>query len=122
MQRKLTMRTLSITLLTLAGQAFAFPDVDVNGSERMRLLPGDDYCFAIVEIKNRFGVYNRVETMETEHGKVQFKYTTIGSHNETDHDIIEEFRLPDGVIADPPYLELPDGDTGHICLVEYFGF
>lgn len=91
------------------------------GLERMKLLPGDDRCFAIVEIENRVGLYNRVESLETEHGVVSIQYETVGGHNATDFDLVDVVDLPAGVAAHPMHIDLPDGDTGAVCLMEYLG-
>jgi hypothetical protein len=91
------------------------------GLERMRLLPGEGPCFAIVSIENRMGRYNAVETLETDHGVVSIRYETVGNHNATDHDLVDVVDLPPGVAANPMHIDLPDGDTGYVCLMEYLG-
>ena len=88
---------------------------------RMTLHPGDGMCFATVSIENRVGIYHNVETLETEHGPVSIRYETIGNHNATDHDLVDVVDLPAGVAANPMHLDLPDGETGYICLMEYLG-
>ena len=91
------------------------------GWERMSLIPGEGPCFALVAIENRMGRYNAVEALETEHGDVSIRYETIGNHNATDHDLVDVVDLPPGVAANPMHIDLPDGDTGYICLMEYLG-
>ena len=91
------------------------------GLERMTLNTSDGACFAIIAIENRMGRYTAIETLDTEHGTVSVSYETIGNHNATDHDLVEVVDLPDGVAADPMFIELPDGETGFICLMEYLG-
>ena len=91
------------------------------GLERMSLLPGEGSCFAVVAVENRMGRYTAVESMETEHGPVSIQYETVGNHNATDHDLVDVVDLPAGVAATPMHLDLPDGETGYICLMEYLG-
>lgn len=105
---------LAAILAIAATPALAWP-------ERMSLLPSNGACFAIIAIENRMGRYTAVETLETEHGPVSISYETIGGHNATDHDLVDVVDLPDGVAADPMFIELPDGETGFICLMEYLG-
>jgi hypothetical protein len=93
----------------------------IAGFERMRLLPGEGPCFALVSIENRMGRYSAVETLETDHGPVSISYETIGNHNATDHDLVDVVDLPPGVAANPMHIDLPDGDTGYVCLMEYLG-
>jgi hypothetical protein len=88
---------------------------------RMTLHPGEGVCFAVVSIDNISGVYNETERLETEHGPVSIRYETVGSHNATDHDLVDVVDLPAGVAANPMHLDLPDGETGYICLMEYLG-
>jgi hypothetical protein len=78
-------------------------------------------CFAVVVIENRAGVYNRDEALQTDQGLVVVRYQTVGGHNETDADLVDVVSLPDGVMADPMHIALPDGDTGRICLMEWLG-
>ena len=95
---------------------------EVAGFEpRMALHPGDGACFAMISIDNRFGVYNETERLETEHGTVSIRYETVGGHNATDHDLVDVMDLPAGVAANPMHIDLPDGETGYICLMEYLG-
>lgn len=89
--------------------------------KRMSLLPADGPCFAIVSIENTYGMYRAIETLETEHGPVSIQYHTIGNHNATDHDLVDVVDLPPGVAANPMHIDLPDGDTGFVCLMEYLG-
>lgn len=105
-------RTLAFCILAAPAQA---------GLERMTLLPGDGPCFAVVQIENRMGRYTAVETLETEHGAVSLRYETIGSHNATDHDLVDVVDLPFGVAARPMHMDLPDGETGTVCLMKYLG-
>lgn len=88
----------------------------------MSLAPGDGPCFAFVEIVNRYGLYIRDETLQTEHGPVVLHYQTVGGHNATDFDLVDVVSLPDGVMADPMHLDLPDGETGRVCLMDFLGF
>lgn len=108
------MRRLAAILALCATPAYA-------GLERMTLLPGDDRCFAIVEIENRVGRYTRVEHLETERGTVSIQYETVGGHNPTDHDLVDVVDLPPNVAAHPMHISLPDGDFGHVCLMVYVG-
>ena len=78
-------------------------------------------CFAVVVIENRRGLYNRDETLETARGPVTLHYRTVGGHNAVDSDVVEVVSLPPGVIADPMRLDLPDGDTGQVCLLDWIG-
>jgi hypothetical protein len=94
---------------------------EMPSHKRMALLPGDDRCFAYVEIDNIAGVYNADETLSTEHGDVVINYTTVGGHNPTDHDRASVVSLPSEVVAVPFDLEIPDGDKGSICLMHYVG-
>ncbi len=88
---------------------------------RMSLEPGTGSCFAFVVIENRLGVYIRDETLETERGPVVLHYETVGGHNATDFDLVDVVSLPDGVMADPVHLDLPDGETGRVCLRDWVG-
>lgn len=88
---------------------------------RMSLEGGAGACFAVVVIENRIGVYNRDETLTTAHGPVTLHYHTVGGHNATDADQVQVVSLPDGVMADPMWMDLPDGDTGRVCLMEWLG-
>lgn len=78
-------------------------------------------CFAMVVIENLSGVYNRDETLQTDHGAVTLHYHTVGGHNATDADQVAVVALPDGVTADPMQMALPDGQTGRVCLMEWIG-
>lgn len=89
--------------------------------KRMTLHPGDGVCFAVVHIENRMGRYTAVETLETEHGPVSIRYETIGGHNATDFDLVDVVDLPPGVAANPMHIDLPDGETGRVCLMEWSG-
>lgn len=91
------------------------------GIERMSLLPGDGPCFAVVAVENRMGRYTAVESLDTEHGTVSIRYETVGGHNATDFDLVDVVDLPAGVAANPMHIDLPDGETGYICLMEYLG-
>ena len=86
----------------------------------MRLLPGEGPCFALVSIENRMGRDSAVETLETEHGPEANSDETVGKHNATDHDLVDGMDLPPGVAANPMHIDLPDGATGYVCLMEYF--
>jgi hypothetical protein len=88
---------------------------------RMSLDGPAGICFAVVVIENRLGVYNRDETLETDHGPVVLHYHTVRGHQPGDDDEIAVVSLPDGVMADPMQMDLPDGDTGRICLMEWLG-
>jgi hypothetical protein len=90
-------------------------------SSRMSLAGPTRHCFAVVVIENRLGVYNRDETLETGRGPVVINYRTVGGHNLTDADQVQVLSLPDGVMADPTQIDLPDGATGRICLMEWIG-
>lgn len=107
-------RMLTAILALCAAPAWA-------GLERMSLHPGDGRCFAVVSIENRVGRYTAVESLETEHGIVSIRYETIGGHNPEDHDLVDVVDLPAGVAAAPMHIDLPDGDTGTVCLMEWFG-
>ena len=101
----------------------AFADVDDVGAyhKRMTLMPADDRCFAIVRIVNKAGVYNNVERLATDKGAVSVQYATVGGHNPEDHDLVDVLELPEGVVAHPLHIDLPDGDIGYICLMVYQG-
>lgn len=90
-------------------------------ASRMSLHGPDGHCFAVVVIENRLGTYNRDETLATDHGAVVVNYTTVGGHQPGDDDQVSVVSLPDGVMADPMHIALPDGDTGRICLLEWIG-
>jgi hypothetical protein len=90
-------------------------------TSRMSIEPGTGPCFAVVVIENRAGVYIRDETLKTERGPVVLHYETVGGHNATDFDLVDVVSLPDGVMADPVHLDLPDGETGRVCLIEWIG-
>jgi hypothetical protein len=87
----------------------------------MTIAPGTGTCFAVVVIENRMGVYIRDEVLDTSRGPVVMRYVTVGGHNATDADKIDVVSLPDGVMADPVQLDLPDGETGRVCLMEWIG-
>lgn len=108
------MRILAAALCLLSPAALA-------QMPRMELLPDNGACFAVIKVENRAGFYNLPETFVTEHGSVTVKYQTIGGHNATDFDLIDVVDLPDGVLASPMHIDLPDGDTGFICLIRYLG-
>lgn len=78
-------------------------------------------CFAVVVIENRAGTYNADEAMDTIHGPVVLRYHTVGGHNALDADEVSVVSLPDGVVAEPSFMALPDGDTGLVCLLEWVG-
>lgn len=88
---------------------------------RMTLDGPSGHCFAVVVIENRVGLYTRDETLETVHGAVVINYHTVGGHNAIDADQVQVIALPDGVMAEPMRMDLPDGDTGRICLMEWLG-
>ena len=88
---------------------------------RMTVEEGAGPCFAVIYIVNRVGVYDADETLPTIHGAVTVHYDTVGGHNATDADLIDVVSLPDGVMADPMRMALPDGETGRICLMEWLG-
>ncbi|NJL70362.1 MAG: hypothetical protein HC888_01530 [Candidatus Competibacteraceae bacterium] len=88
---------------------------------RMSLAGPDGPCFAVVVVENRYGVYDRDETLQTVHGPVTVRYDTVGGHNATDADKVTVLALPDGVTADPMRMDLPDGETGRVCLMEWLG-
>ena len=88
---------------------------------RMAVAPGEDPCFAVIKIENRFGLYNQTETLATSEGPVSVAYTTVGGHNADDHDKVAVVDLPSHVMAAPPELDIPDGDTGSICLMKWIG-
>lgn len=100
--------------------AFALPAAAQDA--RMSLSGPEGICFAVVVIENRFGLYNRDETLQTDHGAVTLNYRTVRGHQPGDDDEISVMSLPDGVSADPMMLTLPDGETGQVCLMEYLGF
>lgn len=108
-------RMAALVILT-ATQAGA--DAGYYNKTRMTLLPAQDACFAVIEIKNTVGNYNETETLTTAFGDVLVQYTTIGGHNPDDHDLVDVADLPNGVMAVPLSMSLPDGDTGYICLLE----
>mgnify|MGYP007077387089 CR=1 FL=1 len=101
--------------------AVLLPSAASAGLERMTLLPGDGACFAVVSIENRAGRYTAVETLATNHGAVSIRYETVGGHNPEDHDLVDVVDLPSGVSANPMHIDLPDGDTGFVCLMEWQG-
>lgn len=110
------LRSLSLAIIGLAG-------VPSHAQEpRMSLAGPDGHCFAVVLIENRAGSYNRDETLETPHGTVVVNYRTVGGHQPGADDQVQVMELPDGVTAVPMRMDLPDGDTGRICLMEYLGF
>ena len=86
---------------------------------RMSLEGPNGTCFAVVVIENRAGTYNRDEVLDTPRGPVVMRYVTVGGHNATDADQVDVVSLPDGVMADPMHLDLPDGQTGRVCLMEW---
>ena len=81
----------------------------------------DGICFAVVVIENRFCPYNRDEALQTDHGPVVLHYRTVRGHKPGDDDEITVVSLPDGVMADPMQMALPDGQTGRVCLMEWIG-
>lgn len=115
------MKTLPLLITALSFLAFEALAEPVSFGSRYRLLPGDGACYTYLEVENRFGPYNFIETFETDLGPVTVKYETVGGHNPTDHDLIDVLATPDGVLARPMHIDLPDGDTGLICLMEYIG-
>lgn len=113
----LVMIIIGLWILALA----IYPREASAGLERMSILPGDGACFALVSIENRAGRYTAVESLETSHGVVSIRYETVGGHNATDFDLVDVVDLPAGVAAHPMHIDLPDGDTGLVCLMEYLG-
>ena len=103
----------ALALLLAATPALA--DLAPSAS-RMTLLPGNGECFAIVEIDNRAGVYNRDEVIDLPEGPLVIHYKTNGGHNAEDFDEVTVLAVPAGVKAFPMYIALPDGDQGHVCL------
>lgn len=99
----------------------ALADIDDGFSKRMSLLPGDGYCVGIIKVVNLVGVYNETEHLEIDEGTVSVEYETVGGHNPTDDDLVRVVALPEGVLARPMDMALPDGDTGHICLLRWIG-
>lgn len=87
-----------------------------TGGTRMTLQPGHGDCFAVVEVRNLVGTYNQIETLDTAHGPVSVRYTTVGGHRPGDDDLIDVASLPSNVLAVPLHMALPDGETGRICL------
>lgn len=114
----MTARVLALPLIFAASSALGQTGAEWN-APRMSLLPGDSTCFAVVAVENRFGMYVAVEALETQHGVVSLSYQTIGGHNAADHDLVDVVDLPPGVVAIPMHLDLPDGETGFFCLMEY---
>lgn len=111
---------LTLSAALLAGGATA--EAYWPQASRMTLHPaGGDPCFAVVRIENRRGGYFATETLQTVHGPVLISYTTRGGHNATDDDFVTVVRLPDGVAAVPFTMDLPDDETGEICLMIYQG-
>lgn len=108
-------------LLTLTATIASAQDGSEWPHKRMSLLPGEGDCFALIEVENLRGYYRDVEVLQTKHGPVSVRYDTIGGHNATDHDLVDVMDLPYGVAANPMHIELPDGSTAHICLMEYLG-
>jgi hypothetical protein len=104
--------------IVIAALAFSLP---AFAQDRMSLTPGTASCFAVVSIENRAGTYNADEALETIHGPVVLHYETIGGHNALDADEVSVVSLPDGVVAEPSFMALPDGETGRVCLLEWVG-
>ena len=115
------MKYLATTIAACVCAASVGAEVLPSASSRMTLLGESGACFAVVEIDNLLGTYNRVETITTEYGDVLIRYETIGGHNPTDDDIVTVVDLPPGVAADPMEMKLPDGDKGQVCLMESVG-
>lgn len=84
--------------------------------QRMWLEPARDRCFAVVRITDISGTYNESETLETEHGPVVIRYTTVGTHS-FDPDFVDVLSTPPGVVAVPVSLKLVDGPNNEICLI-----
>ena len=105
----------------LASLAFALPAA-ADPAPRMSLAGPEGTCFAVVVIENRLGVYNRDETLQTDHGPVTLHYHTVRGHQPGDDDEVAVVSLPDGVTADPMRMTIPDGETGWVCLMEWLGF
>jgi len=110
-----------LTSVTLCAALPAHADVMSYLYSRMALVPPEEPCVALIEVKNKHGTYNRTEVLETVVGPVSVKYETVGGHNPTDHDLVEVVDMPEGVMAAPPHMELPDGETGYICILEWSG-
>lgn len=110
----------TLPALTLCAALPAQAEVLGSGFTRMQLVPPEPPCIALIEVVNKHGTYNAVETLQTRVGPVSVRYTTVGGHNPTDHDLVEVVDMPLGLMAAPPYMELPDGDTGYICILEGF--
>lgn len=111
--KKIIALALEIIVLTAPAQA---------QDPRMSLSGPTGSCFAVVVIENRAGSYNRAESLDTPHGPVVLNYRTVGGHNAMDADQVQVLSLPDGVLADPMDMALPDGETGRVCLMEFLGF
>jgi hypothetical protein len=88
---------------------------------RMHLEGATGDCFAVVVINNTSGRYNSDEALDTTRGTVVLRYHTVGGHNATDADEVTVVSLPDGVLADPEFMALPDGETGRVCLIRFVG-
>lgn len=106
----------------LAMPALAYDDYEtIDTRPRMNLLPAEGACFAIVKIDNLYGAYNEDEQLQTAHGTIVLRYTTVGDHAPGDDDEVSVVDLPTGVRAEPMELTIPDGDSGYVCLLEYLG-
>lgn len=112
------MKRLALLLALLSAPAWA----EVGSQpKRMSLVPPHGPCFAEVKVVNTVGFYNETETLDTDQGPVSIEYETVGGHNANDHDLVRVVGLPDGVLARPMNIDLPDGDEGFICLLEWIG-
>lgn len=86
--------------------------------------PAHDEWFARIEVHNRTGTYNEVETHPTVHGDVQMEYLTtppsaVNDPNSADSACI--VALPDGVVAYPMCLTIMEQTTDNIFLYRYLG-
>lgn len=92
-------------------------ELDGISAPRMHAVAGDGGCIALIYVENSAGWYHNIETLETPVGDVRVKYETVGGHNPDEPDVVTVGDLPDGVIAQPMWIDLPDGETGEICLL-----
>jgi hypothetical protein len=94
-------------------------------AERTTLTPVDaaDH-FAVIEVRNIFGLYHGVETHETQHGPVSVEYKTTVAHAVNDPasaDTACVVALPDGVVAVPMCVDVLEQETGRIALMIFEG-
>lgn len=83
-----------------------------------------DAWFARIEVHNRTGTYNKVETHPTAYGDVLMEYLTtrpsmVGDPASADSACV--VALPDGVIAQPPCLTIMEQETESIFLLLFTG-